>query len=186
MYGIILLIMYLMMSTFFLTEVFAHVVFLAYERNNRPSRENSEQYFELIALWFLSLWDFSPWTSWMPWLSRNPCSVSSAHVASDPKQHAFGFMFRPCIKNYHFPEGKEYVNMKITQCISHLSSWKETKPPSKFWKPQSISYAFKHFFSIVSPVVLFYLCEKPHLIQTVLSWLDAEAIIMIFVLSRFS
>ena len=38
------------------------------------------------------------------------------------KQHAFGFMFRPCIKNYHFPEGKEYVNMKITQCISHLSS----------------------------------------------------------------
>ena len=63
-------------------------------------------------------------------LSLLPCKN-----ASDPKQHAFGFMFRPCIKNYHFPEGKEYVNMRITQCISHLSSWKGTKPPSKFWKP---------------------------------------------------
>ena len=40
---------------FFLTEFFARVVFLAYERNNKQARENSEQYFELIALWFLSL-----------------------------------------------------------------------------------------------------------------------------------
>ena len=36
------LIMYLMISTFFLTEFFAHVVFLAYERNNKHAREKSE------------------------------------------------------------------------------------------------------------------------------------------------
>ena len=100
---------------------------LAYAENNKYIRGNCEQYFAVISIWFPPLWDLSPWI--LDALTAQESMLLSPMPSkniSDLKQHAFGLSISLCIKNYHFPKVKEYMNIIITQCISPVSSKEET------------------------------------------------------------